>query len=325
MKALLCPASGTPDTLIVGEAPVPAPGPGEVQVAVHACGVNFADTLMVQGKYQERPPFPFSPGLEVAGEVAALGEGVTGFAPGDRVITLPGHGGMAEMVCAPAAVTSRIPERMDYVTAAGFTVAYGTAEVALHHKARLQPGETLLVHGAAGGVGLAAVEVGKLLGATVIATASSEGKRALAARHGADHVIDSSAAEFRAAVKELTAGRGADVIYDPVGGAVFDESVRCIAWDGRLLVVGFASGEIPKFAVNIALVKSFSVMGLYWGAYARHRPRVLTESWQRLLQWYADGKLSPSVGATFALEDAARALETVMQRRARGKVVRRVR
>jgi NADPH2:quinone reductase len=327
MKALLCEAWGGPERLRLGEMPAPAPGPGQVAIAVHACGVNFADTLIVQGRYQEKPEFPFSPGLEVSGVVSALGDGVDTPAVGERVMALTGgHGGMAETVCVPAAITSPVPEGMDFATAAGFSVTYGTAHVALDYKARLQPGETLLVHGAGGGVGLAAVEIGKLMGATVIANASTEDKRALALAHGADHAIDSAQGEgLRAAVKGLTGGRGADVILDPVGGAVFDESVRCIAWDGRLLVIGFASGSIPRLAVNYALVKSFSVMGLYWGAYARRKPEVLTASWRQLLDWYAGGRLKPHVGSSFPLADAAAAIAAVMNREARGKVVVRIR
>jgi len=321
VKALLCTEWGPPSCLHLGDVPTPQPAAGQVRLDVHACGVNFADTLMVQGKYQEKPSFPFSPGLEVSGVISALGEGVDGLSAGQRVIALCGHGGMAEQVLSPAATVLPIPDSMDFVTAAGFSIAYGTAHVALDYKARLQPGETLLVHGAAGGVGLAAVEVGTIMGATVIATASSEEKRALARAHGADHVLDYGENGFRDAVKELTEGRGADVIFDPVGGDVFDQSMRCIAFDGRLLVIGFASGTIPTLAVNYALVKSASVMGLYWGAYGRRKPEVMTDSWRALVQWHADGRLRPHVGATFSLDQAVPALETVMNRKAQGKVV----
>ena len=325
MKALLCEEYGPIEKLVVGERDAPQPGPGQVRIAVHACGINFADTLIVQGKYQEKPALPFSPGLEVAGEVVELGDGVEGLAPGDRVICLCGNGGMAEEVCGPASSTVRIPDEMDFETAAGFSVTYGTSHVALDFKARLQPGETLLVHGAAGGVGLTAVELGKLMGATVIATASTDEKLALAKRYGADHLINYSQGEFREQVKALTNGAGADVIYDPVGGDTFDQSVRCINWDGRILVIGFASGVIPKLSTNIALVKSFSVMGLYWGAYTRRKPAVLQDSWRTLLDWYAQGKLRPHISRTFALQDGASALAHVAGRQATGKVVVTVR
>ena len=218
----------------MGELPSPRPGAGEILVGVKACGLNFADTLMIQGKYQERPEFPFSPGLEVSGEVLEAGSGVDDFVPGDRVIALCGHGGLAEQVVLPAANAARLPQAMDFVSAAGFAVVYGTAHVGLAHRARLQPGEVLLVHGAAGGVGLAAVQVGRQMGATVIATASSEEKLAVARSHGAEHGINYGQDSFREQVKALTDGRGADVIFDPVGGEVFDQSLRCINWEGRI-------------------------------------------------------------------------------------------
>ena len=321
MKAALCSRWGGPETLEIGEAPSPEPAPGEILVGVRACGLNFADTLMIQGKYQERPDFPFSPGLEVSGEVLALGEGVSGFAVGDSVIAFCGHGGLAERVALPGANAVRMPPGLDFVTAAGFGVAYGTAHVGLAHRARLEPGEVLLVHGAAGGVGLAAVEVGRRMGATVIATAGSAEKLALAAEHGAQHVINYREESFRDRVKAFTDGRGADVIFDPVGGDVFDASVRSIAWEGRILVVGFAAGRISEFPVNLALVKNISVIGVYWGAYRTRDPAVLQQSWQVLLEWLAEGALSPHVSATYPLEEAPAALESLTARRATGKVV----
>lgn len=325
MRAVLCTQWGMPDTLRVGEAEPPAAGPGEVRVAVHACGINFADTLIVQGKYQERPELPFSPGLEAAGVVLETGAGVTGLEPGQRVIALCGKGGLAEEAVAPAVSTTPIPDGMDFVTAAGFAVTYGTAHVGLDHRAGLAAGEALLVHGAAGGVGLAAVEIGKRMGATVIATASTAEKLELARRYGADHLIDYTAGEFREEVKALTGGRGADVIFDPVGGAVFEQSLRCIAWEGRILVIGFASGDIPKLPVNIALVKNFSVVGLYWGAYARRRPEVQSASLRTLIEWHARGELAPHVSATYPLERGAEAIQALLERRVTGKVVVRVR
>lgn len=321
MKAILCTRWCAPEELTLAEIPSPRAGAGEVQIGVHACSVNFADTLMIAGHYQEKPPFPFSPGLEVAGEVRAVGAGVSNVQPGDRVVALCGHGGFAEEVVAPASAVMPIPSAMDYVTAAAFPVAYGTSHVALAHRAQLRAGETLLVHGAAGGVGLTAVEIGKMLGATVIATASTPEKLALAQHYGADHVINYRTEDFRDRVKALTAGRGADVIFDPVGGDVFDQSLRCINWEGRLLVVGFAAGRIPQLPVNLALVKNMSVVGVYWGAYAQHKPEVLLDSLTRLMEWYSAGKLKPYISQTFPLAETAVALRTLMERRALGKVV----
>ena len=321
MKALLCTAWGGPDALAVGELPSPAPERGEILVGVRACGLNFADTLMIQGKYQERPDFPFSPGLEVSGEILETGPGVDDFASGDPVIALCGHGGLAERVVVPSDNAIRIPEGMDFVIAAGFAVVYGTAHVGLERRARLQPGEVLLVHGAAGGVGLAAVETGRRMGATVIATGSSEEKLALAKDHGAHHAINYREEGFRERVKALTDGRGADVVFDPVGGEVFDQSIRCINWEGRILVVGFASGTIPALAVNLTLVKNISVVGVFWGAYRKRDPVVLQRSWQQLLEWFAEGALSPHVSATYQLAEAPAALASLIERRATGKVV----
>lgn len=321
MKAILCRDWGPPQQLQLAEHELPAPAAGDVRIAVHACGVNFADALIVQGKYQERPAFPFSPGLEAAGRIVECGEGVSAFHPGDRVVALCGHGGFAEEVNAPAAAVRRIPDTMSFTVAAGFTVTYGTSHVALERRAALQAGETLLVHGAAGGVGLTAVEIGKLMGATVIATASTEEKLALARSYGADHAINYTLRGFKDEVKALTAGAGADVIFDPVGGPVFDESLRCINWEGRLIVIGFASGMIPKLPANLALVKNFSVTGLYWGGYQKRNPAVLQASWDRLLAWFEQDRLNPHVSRTFSLADAPRALGDVLERKALGKMV----
>ncbi len=321
MKALLCTAWGGPDGLAIGELASPVPGRGEILVGVRACGLNFADTLMIQGKYQERPDFPFSPGLEVSGEVLEAGPGVDELSAGDAIIALCGYGGLAERVVVPSGNAIRIPDGMDFATAAGFAVVYGTAHLGLERRARLQPGEVLLVHGAAGGVGLAAVEVGKRMGATVIATAGSEEKLALARDHGADHAINYRQESFRDRVKALTDDRGADVIFDPVGGEVFDQSIRCINWEGRILVVGFASGAIPDFPVNLALVKNISVVGVYWGAYRKRDPALLQQSWQQLLEWHAEGALSPHISATYPLTQAPAALASLIERRATGKLV----
>ena len=325
MRAILCKAWGKPEDLVledIAEAPV---GSGEIRIGVQACGLNFADTLMIQGLYQVKPPFPFSPGLEAAGEVLEVGAGVKHLKVGDRVAALCGHGGFAEQVVVPAQVALPIPDNMPYETAAAFSVAYGTSHVALEHRAHLQPGETLLVHGAAGGVGLTAVEIGKLMGANVIATASSADKLAVAQQYGADHLINYREESFRDRVKEITNGKGANVIYDPVGGDVFDDSVRCVSWEGRILVIGFAAGRIPQLPVNLALVKNMSVVGVFWGAYAQRDPAILIGSLQKLMGWYAQGKLNPLVSQTYPLAETATAMNDMLQRRSTGKLVINVR
>lgn len=321
MRAILCEELTGPDGLRLADLPEPTPGPGEVVVGIRACGVNFADTLIVQGKYQEKPPLPFVPGAEIAGDVLALGEGVTHLRVGQRVAALCDTGGFAEQVAVAAARCVPLPDGMAYETAAGFLITYGTSHLALTRRGQLQPGETLLVHGAAGGVGLAAVEIGALLGAEVIATASSAEKLALARRYGAAHTIDYTQEDFVARVKEITGGRGADVIYDPVGGDVFDRSLRCIAWEGRLLVIGFASGRIPQPPAGLLLVKNVAVVGLYWGAYAARNPQVLTDSLAQLFAWQAAGKLKPHISAAYPLEKTGDALRSLMERKSVGKVV----
>lgn len=321
MKAILCRELGDPDKLELAELPSPKPEAGQIRIGVKACGINFADTLIIQGLYQEKPDLPFTPGSEVAGVVLEVGAGVDHIRVGDRVAALCNIGGMAEEVVAAADAAVAIPPEMDFATAAAFTVAYGTAHVALERRANLQAGETLLVHGASGGVGVAAVEIGKAMGATVIATASTEEKLAVAQSHGADHLINYSEGEFRNRVKELTNGAGADVIFDPVGGETFDQSLRCINWEGRILVIGFASGAIPNAPANILLVKNVSVVGLYWGAYRKHSPSVITDSLAKLYQWYLGGQLKPHISEQFPLENAADALRALIDRRATGKVV----
>lgn len=321
MRAILCSALTGPDGLTVVELPDPIPGPEQVVVGVRACGVNFADTLIVQGKYQEKPLLPFIPGGEIAGDVLALGEGVRHLSMGQRVAALCELGGFAEQVAVDATRCVPLPDSIGYESAAGFLIAYGTSHIALTRRANLHAGETLLVHGAAGGVGLAAVEIGALLGATVIATASSAEKLALARQYGAAHTIDYTQEDFVERVKAITGGRGADVIYDPVGGDVFDRSLRCIAWEGRLLVIGFASGRIPQPPAGLLLVKNVSVVGLYWGAYAKRNPQVLTASLAQLFAWQAEGKLKPHISATFPLAETSAAMRSLMERRSVGKVV----
>ncbi|MFP3944965.1 MAG: NADPH:quinone oxidoreductase family protein [Alphaproteobacteria bacterium] len=306
--------------LALGMADLPPPGPEEVRVRMKAAGLNFPDLLMTQGRYQHRPELPFVPGMEGAGEVVAAGAGVTGFGPGDAVIASARTGLMAEEANVPAAQVRPKPASLSWEQAAGFVTAYLTAHVALVRRAALEPGETLLVHGAGGGVGLAAVETGKILGATVIACAGTEAKRRAAQEAGADHVLDSSGG-FREQVKQLTAGCGADVIYDPVGGDVFDESLRCIAWGGRLLVVGFASGRIPSVPANLPLIKGFSVVGVRAGEYGRRDPEKGAENVEAVLRRAEEGRLHPHVGLAVPFGRAVDAFRAMKARRLVGKAV----
>lgn len=304
-----------------GELPEPLPGHGQVLIAVAAAGVNFADTLMVSGKYQDKPAFPFAPGLEAAGTVVECGPGVTRFKPGDPVMALTDYGAFAERVAAREADVFAIPAGMDFPTAAGFPVIYGTAHLALTWHLRLRYGETLAVHGAGGGAGLAAVECGKALGATVIATAGSQEKLDLARAHGADHTIDYSTEDLRLRIKEIAGGEGADAVFDPVGGDAFDASLRSTKWGGRIAVIGFASGRVPQVPANILLVKSISVHGVFWGGFRKRRPDLIAAIFIELAGWYAEGKLRPHISHRVPLAEAARALELLTSRKAQGKVV----
>lgn len=321
MKAVLCKEFGTPDKLVVEEVDSPKVTGGEVKIKVRACGVNFPDVLMIQGLYQVKPPFPFSPGLEVAGDVIEVGAGVDHVNVGDRVIATLQYGGFAEEVVVPAMMILPMPDNMSYEHGAGFPLVYGTSHVALAHRGKLQANETLLVLGAAGGVGLTAVELGKLMGAKVIAAASTPEKLALTQDYGADEIIQYTEENLRDRVKELTNGKGADVVFDPVGGDMFDMAVRRVAWEGRYLVIGFASGRIPELPVNIALLKNASIVGVFWGAYLMNDPSVITNSFQQLLGWYAEGKLKPHIHKTFPIDDASSAILELMERRAMGKVL----
>ncbi|MAU51234.1 MAG: zinc-binding dehydrogenase [Roseovarius sp.] len=296
----------------------PVPGPGEIGVRIAACGLNFADLLMIEGRYQDTPEAPFTLGMEVAGTVERLGPGVAGPKPGTRVAVFGGKGGLAEFGCFPAERAVVLPDGMSSVEAAAFQIAYGTSHVALDHKARLQPGETLLVLGAAGGVGLTAVEIGKLMGARVIACARGADKLAVAEQAGADHLIDTETGDIREACRALG---GVDVVYDPVGGDQFKAAMRACRPEGRLLAIGFASGEVPQIPANHLLVKNLSVMGLYWGGYLGFRPEVVTDSLRRLLGWYEAGQLHPHVSHVLPLERAAEALDLLRARRSTGKVV----
>ncbi|PWK61164.1 NADPH:quinone oxidoreductase family protein [Roseicyclus mahoneyensis] len=294
------------------------PGPGQIRVKIAACGLNFADLLMIKGQYQDTPAAPFTLGMEVAGVVEALGPGVTTLAPGTRVAVFAGHGGLAEYGVFEAARALPIPDAMPFAEAAGFLVAYGTSHLALTHRAALKPGERLLVLGAAGGVGLTAVELGAILGAEVIAVARGADKLAVAQAAGARHVIDSDTADLRGALKALG---GVDVVYDAVGGAGFDAALRATRPDGRILSIGFASGEVPQIAANLLLVKNISVMGFYWGGYLRFAPELLTTSLAALLALYEQGRIKPHVSATYPLAQAAEALDLLRSRKSTGKVV----
>jgi NADPH2:quinone reductase len=318
---MVCAAWGEPAALQYRDVPDPSPGTGEALIDVHAIGCNFPDILMVQGKYQVRPPLPFSPGHEVAGVVAAVGAGVTRVAPGQRVLALLSWGGYAERAVAPAAHVFPVPEAMPFAAAAAFGLVYQTAYAALVHRARLQPGEWLLVHGAAGGVGLAAVQVGRALGARVVATAGTPAKLEVARRAGAETLIDYQQEDWVERVKAATGGAGADVVYDPVGGDVFDGSTRCLAFEGRLLVIGFAGGRIPSIAANRILLKNVSVVGVHWGLYQR-RGSPLVDQWMDAL-WtlYARGAVEPMVYRAYPLAEAAAALGALASRESYGKVV----
>jgi NADPH:quinone reductase len=322
MRALLCRSLGNIAALEVAEVASPALGAGQVRIAVRASGVNFPDILMVEGKYQVKPELPFIPGLELAGVVLECAPDVSHVRPGERVIAFARRGGAhAEEVVVPGGIVTPIPEAMDFVTAAAFPVAYGTAHFALRHRGRLTAGETLLVLGAAGGVGLAAIEVGKLMGARVIAAAGGPEKLAIAREHGADFAIDYRAENLRDKVMELTSGRGVDVVFDPVGGAAFEQSVRAIGWEGRILVVGFASGEIPRVAANMILVKNFSVTGVVFGEHSSRFPDDTRARLGQLLGDFAAGRLRPRVWKTFPLEQAPVALSEMAARRVVGKMV----
>ncbi|MFO1074579.1 MAG: NADPH:quinone oxidoreductase family protein [Geminicoccaceae bacterium] len=321
MRAIICRELGGPDKLELAELADPEPGACGVRIRVQAAGVNFADSLMLKGRYQEKPALPFTPGLEVAGEIEAVGAGVRGLAVGQRVLAVVSHGGFAEKAVARAEDVVPLPDGIDAVTAAGFAIAYGTAHGALRWRAQLHAGETLLVHGAGGGVGLTAVECGKAIGAEVIATARGAEKLAVARAHGADHVLDSEDPQLRERLRELTHGNGVDVAYDPVGGAMFDLSLRSIAWEGRIVVIGFASGEVPQIPANILLVKNAAVLGFYWGSYRKHDPERLREGFAELFDWLAAGRIRPHVSTTLPLAETGQAIRLLAERRSVGKVV----
>jgi NADPH2:quinone reductase len=321
MKAVLCKTLGPARDLVLEDVASPVPKKNEILLDVQAAGVNFPDTLIIEGKYQFQPPLPFSPGGEAAGVVVAVGEKAGAFKAGDRVMALTGWGAFAEQVAVPFYNVMPIPEHMDFTTAAAFGMTYGTSMHALKQRGHLQPGETLLVLGASGGVGLAAVEIGKAMGARVIAAASSAEKLAVAKAAGADELIDYSQASLKDEIKRLTGGQGVDVIYDPVGGELFDQAVRGLAWNGRLLVVGFASGTIPQLAANLVLLKGAAVVGVFWGAFAQRQPEQNAANFRQLFAWQGEGKLKPLVSETYPLAEAGAAIEKLGQRQAVGKLV----
>jgi NADPH2:quinone reductase len=321
MRAVVVDHWMEPSELRVSEVEEPRPGPGALSIDVRAAGCNFFDILMVKGQYQVKPAFPFIPGAEIAGEVRELGEGVSGFAVGDRVLASAGLGGFAEVSVAPAKGCHALPAGMSFAEGAALPIIYPTSYAGLVFRANLQPGEDLLVHAAAGGVGIAAVQIGKALGARVIATAGGADKCEVAAREGADDTIDYRAEDFVPRVMELTGGKGADVIYDSVGGDVFDKSLKCIAWNGRLLVIGFASGTIPSVKANRILLKNIAVTGLHWGAHALKEPARIGETFSALFALYGEKKIRPVIFDTYALEELPAALEALGSRRSYGKVI----
>ncbi len=321
MKAILCKSWGLPDTLVVEELPDVKPGPGQVAIDIQAAGVNFPDVLIIQNKYQFTPQLPFTPGSELAGIVRAVGEGVAHFKAGDKVIAFVSQGAFAQQIAVPEQMVMPMPPGLDFDTAAAVTLTYGTSHHAVVDRAQLKAGETMLVLGAAGGVGLAAIEIGKALGARVIAAASSDEKLAICKEHGADATINYSTQDLREAIKAATDGKGPDVIYDPVGGIYAEPAFRSIAWRGRYLVIGFANGEIPKLPLNLPLLKGASLVGVFWGEFAKREPKANQAAMRQLMGWMAEGKIRPHISGRYALADTPRALNDMAARKVTGKVV----
>lgn len=321
MKAVVCKAYGPPESLVLEEvAPLKA-GRGEVVISVKACGINFPDTLIIQGKYQFKPEMPFSPGGEIAGIVKELGEGVEDVRVGDRVIAFTGWGGFAEEAVTSARNLIPMPEQMDFATASAFVMTYGTSHYALKDRAQLKPGETLLVLGAAGGIGISSIELGKAMGARVIAAASSAEKLAVCKAQGADETINYATEDLKQRIKELTAGNGVDVVIDPVGGSYSEPTLRGMAWEGRYLVIGFTAGEIPRIPLNLTLLKGCAILGVFYGSFTARDPQRNMEHLKELMNLYAEGKISPLISATYPLERAAEALKALMNREVKGKAV----
>lgn len=321
MKAILCRAYGLPDTLTLEDVPSLVPGPGEVLTQVKATSLNFPDTLTIRNLYQFKPALPFSPGSESSGIVKAVGEDVTHLKPGDHVFTFGSHGGLAEERLSDARVTIPIPDGMDFVRGASTLYAFGTSYHALKDRAQLKPGETLLVLGAAGGVGLAAVELGKLMGATVIAAASTAEKLAVCQEKGATYLINYSTEDLRERIKDITQGKGVDVVYDPVGDKWAEPAIRSLAWKGRYLIVGFAGGDIPKIPLNLALLKGSSLVGVFWGAFTQKEAALSLKNMQEIATWVMQGKISPHISKQYSLAEAPQALTDMMERKVIGKAV----
>jgi NADPH2:quinone reductase len=323
VKAILCTRLGGPHDLELAELPIPVPAPGEALVRIQAVGLNFYDTLIIAGKYQTKPPLPFSPGGEFAGVVESVGAGITDFAPGDRVLGYTGYGAARQLAAVPATSLVRLAPDLDFDRAAGLNITYGTTYHALKERAALAAGETLAVLGASGGVGLAAIELGKLMGARVVACASSDDKLAFARAHGAHEVVNYAREDLTDALKRIGGEHGIDVIYDPVGGAYSEQAVRAIAWEGRYLVVGFAAGEIPKLPLNLTLLKGCDILGVNWGAYVRRHANAQRAALDQLIRWAAEGKLSCHIHAVYPLAEIAQALKAITGRKAMGKVILR--
>jgi NADPH:quinone reductase len=323
MKAILCRHFGTPDDLELADIPEPKPGPGEAVVDVKAAALNFFDLLIIAGKYQHKPPFPFSPAAEFAGVVESVGAGVRDFAPGDRVIGWTGWGAARQKIAAGAAQLAKLPQDLDFERAAGLTVTYATTLYGLRERGELKAGETLVVLGASGGVGLAAIEIGKIMGARVIACASSEEKLAFAKAHGADETVNYATEDLREALKRLGGTRGIDVVYDPVGGSYAEPALRSLGWEGRYLVVGFAAGDIPKIPLNLVLLKSCDIRGVLWGAWTTRDPKGQAALMKDIAAWCAEGKLSAHVHGVYPLSETAIALKAIAERKVMGKIVLR--
>jgi len=324
MKALLCRAYGPPESLAIEDVPSPEAGPGEVVVAVKAASLNFPDVLIIQDKYQFKPPLPFVPGSEAAGIVKIVGQDVTNVRVGERVMALTTHGSLAEQVKVQAGGLVPIPDGMNFSTASAFLLAYGTADHALRDRATLKVGETVLVLGAAGGVGLAAIQIAKATGARVIACASTADKLAICSAYGADEAINYTAEDLRQRIRDITGGRGVDVAFDAVGGGYTEAALRSTAWRGRLLVIGFATGEIPKVSLNLPLLKGSSIVGVFWGDFVKREPHQFRKSMEMLARWYSEGKLRPHISATVSLKGAADALRSMAERNVKGKIVVRL-
>lgn len=324
MKAIRCKSYGPPASLILEDLEGLSPKANEVVVQVKACGINFPDTLIIQGLYQLKPELPFTPGSDFAGIVKLVGEGVKHLASGDAVFGFVPYGALAEEVVVPVNTCFKKPDKMDFPVAASFMMAYGTSYHALKDRAKLREGETLLVLGASGGVGLAAVELGKMMGATVIAAASTNEKLELCRNYGADHTINYNNEDLKSTLKELTNNKGVDVIFDPVGGDYAETAFRSMAWEGRFLVVGFASGTIPKMPLNLPLLKGASIVGVFWGGFALGNPKANMQNTMTLMQWHAEGKLSPHIHKIYDLQNAPKALEEMMYRKVMGKLVVRI-